>query len=61
MTKRKVTVEIDLDFIATEINANVGEDVETPETIGVWLDQNEGTVRQEVQDAVAAAIGEAYE
>ncbi len=60
MTKRKVTVEIDLDFIVTEINANVGEDVETTETVGLWLDQNEGTVRQEVQDAVAAAIGEAY-
>lgn len=61
MTKRTVTVEIDLDFIAREVNGNVGETVETVETVGQWLDDNDGMLRQAFQDAIAFSISEGYD
>lgn len=61
MTKRTVTVEIDLDFVAAEVNAAAGEDVETAATVAVWVDDNPGMLRGIVQDGVAMQISEGYE
>lgn len=55
------SIEIDLDFVAAEINAEAGEDVETPDTVKVWVQQNHNLLRSILQDGIVARIGEAYQ
>ncbi len=60
-TKMTLTVNIDLARIADDVNDMAGEDVETPDTVRTWVEQNDGTVARGLQDAIAALIGEAYD
>jgi hypothetical protein len=55
------SIEIDLDFVAAEINAEAGEDVETPDTVKAWIQQNHSMLRSILQDGLVARIGEAYQ
>jgi len=56
-----VTLRLNLDQIAGEVNEAAAEDVETPEAVKTWVEQNDSTMRILLTDAVIETIAEAYE
>ena len=55
-----VTLRLNLDQIAGEVNEAAAEDVETPEAVKTWVEQNDSTMRSLLTDAVIETIAEAY-
>jgi len=55
-----VTLRLNLDQIAGEVNEAAAEDVETPEAVKTWVEQNDSTMRSLLTDAVIETIAETY-